>query len=206
MCQTEKSTDEVISDLKKNTTGLNDKCNYYTPKPLLPTLVMLNVSKDVDLATFRDQLCDQNDIDPKNITHYFKLNNKIGKPTMDICMRVTPDLFQTIASRGFRLFIGLQQCFLRRRVLVDQCRKCFQFGHSAKFCSNPPTHPMCTVCGVSEEGHVCTGTPHCHNCFKVKATGDALKHKIDSFTCPFYRRRHDLLEKRTQYYPDNNSE
>jgi len=200
----DKPINEIIQMIRNDIDPSNSTCTIQPQKARMPTLVVTGVSKDTDLSTFKESLLDQNDLPAGSIQHSFALNSKRQSPTADIVIRVTPEAFQEIARRDFKLFIGHQQCFLRRKVLVDQCQCCLGFGHSTKNCNKKNNDPICLKCGKQEAGHNCEHTsPHkCHNCSKhayFKTLPHA--HLPNNPNCPIYNRRHQQLEAQTDYHP-----
>ena len=205
VCASQHDHNHIINELKVMT-GMDDKCNFYKPKPLLPALVIMGVEKSVDMSTFSEELIRLNSLPADSIKRFFIMNDhhNPNRKTQNIYIRVTPECFQAIAKLEFKLCIGFKECYLRRRILVDQCQHCFKVGHGTAHCPNKNNAPICATCGVQEEDHECSGTIKCYNCGKhPRFSKEDHNHRPNNMRCPLYRNRHDILEQRTQYHPSS---
>lgn len=197
------TTDNIIKAIKQDISSANN-CDVFIPTPSQPNIVIENVSKDTDLSTMIDDICEQNNLNKEGFLYLNKLNNDANRRTRDVFCRITPETFQAIHQKGNQLYVGFQLCKVRKRVFVDQCQHCLQFGHKKINCPDKGNPPICPCCGKKESSHTCTKTkqPTCPSCAQHKYhKNKPHEHRANHMSCPIYKQRHDNLEKRVQYFP-----
>lgn len=80
--------------------------------------------------------------------------------------------------RGGKIKIGLNLCLIMERLNVQQCYRCWKYGHTRDKCKGEDQSQKCRKCGI--EGHraqTCEGVLWCLNC-KIEG------HAASSGACP----------------------
>ncbi|KAF7496705.1 hypothetical protein SSS_04489 [Sarcoptes scabiei] len=186
----------------------NNSFKAYTPRKLDPTIVIKGVSIDNNVTTIISQMIENNpqlaniENATNEIKFLFKRKNRNPR-LMDLILRVSPRIFQTINQQlRNNIYIDFQYCRIEHQVLVKQCQNCYQYGHKKGDCKNTA---ICRNCGGSwNKNHQCEN-PNlkcCINCKNHIHHQNETNHSSNSELCPIYTSQMKRVLERTQFHPD----
>ncbi|KAF7488701.1 hypothetical protein SSS_07470 [Sarcoptes scabiei] len=186
----------------------NNSFKAYTPRKLDPTIVIKGVSIDNNITTIISQMIENNpqlaniENATNEIKFLFKRKNRNPR-LMDLILRVSPRIFQTINQQlRNNIYIDFQYCRIEHQVLVKQCQNCYQYGHKKGDCKNTA---VCRNCGGSwNKNHQCEN-PNlkcCINCKNHIHHQNETNHSSNSELCPIYISQMKRVLERTQFHPD----
>ncbi|KAF7496250.1 hypothetical protein SSS_02404 [Sarcoptes scabiei] len=185
------------------------KASAYTPKKKDPTIVIKGVYMDNNITNIISQI-QNNNSELENITD---LENKIkflfqmkkrNPKFMDLVFRVSPEIFQIINQKMFNnIYIDFQYCKVEHKVLVNQCYKCYEFGHKKSECKKSP---ICRNCSEPwNANHQCKDINQkcCNNCKNHNLYKNDSNHCSNWENCPLYIAQMKRVIEQTQFYPAN---
>ncbi|OTF83162.1 hypothetical protein BLA29_001551 [Euroglyphus maynei] len=199
----EQISEELIDQINSHKDTKN-VCSAYSPKLRDPTIVLKNVSTEIDLLNLTQQIVDCNEelTDLKNeIKFLFKM--KHGDHTakhMNIVLRVSPKVHHIITNTlNNKMYLDYQCCQVQTKLFVRQCQKCFKFNHKTQECRN---HQFCKTCGQEKQNnHICPNTLSCSNCKTSIKFKNNTAHSPNNEHCPIYKAQLEKLYEQTNFQP-----
>ncbi|XP_045458125.1 uncharacterized protein LOC123668438 [Melitaea cinxia] len=204
----ERERDDTLNRTK---TAPNSKVSAEIAHRLRPMVIIKGISKEVPSEELIDVILAQNpelgefkNTDTnQHLTLKFKRNNR-NESLYNAILITSPGAFRALIAMG-RVRIDIYRVHVEEHSPFLQCRKCLQFGHTAKNCKNPSDR--CAHC--AEEGHLSQNcpakdrTPKCFNCTRHKARFPNSKHETThsstSHTCPIVRAMRTKTENNIEY-------
>ena len=120
------------------------------------------------------------------------LDKKGGKFAV---IRVSPKIREAIRKNGDKIFLDLQQHYVRDRIHIVQCYHCQNYGHTAIHCHQKESSPTCYHCAGSHRSDQCRRKEErhlkCSNCAKSFNRSEKMKsntHNASDNLCPFFVR------------------
>nr|XP_022910762.1 uncharacterized protein LOC111421805 [Onthophagus taurus] len=167
--------------------------------------------KDGDTETIHirgmDALVDKQEIEKaiKDIVGETKNNLKMGelRPMRDETRAITIRIEKKSAEvllRQKNIKIALTRCELEKRIEMQKCYRCWEFGHPGKSCSGPDRGRMCFRCG--KEGHPAKSCPNEEYCPICKKSG----HSTGSGRCNEFRKELNIRRKQERLRQKTNWE
>lgn len=102
-----------------------------------------------------------------------------GKKTTTL--KVTPDVAEKLL-RLTHIKVVYNECYIRERVSIPKCYKCYECNHREINCPRPDGRMLCNICGgPNHSGTKCKTDPKFFSC-KVKNG-----HRTGTMTCPVFR-------------------
>lgn len=121
---------------------LGDICEVFQPKPILPQLIVTNLSKEYKEDDLIEELRSTNpnfsDDDKIRIVHT-QQNKKDGK--WSVFLQASPATFNKLVDRY--IILDFSDHYVKEYVHTRRCLKCQQYGHKAVDCCSPPVCSRC---------------------------------------------------------------
>lgn len=199
----EQISDDLINQINSHDNTKNE-CTAYSPKMRDPTILLKNVSCDIDLLNLTQQIVDCNEelADSKEEMKFlFKM--KYGDHTakhMSVVLRVSPKVHHIITNQlNNRIYLDYQCCNIQTKLFVRQCQKCFKFNHRTQDCNS---QAVCKNCGQEKHSnHTCSGSTSCINCKNSIKHKNNTDHSPNTDQCPLYKLQWERLCEQTQFHP-----
>lgn len=206
---TERERDDTLERIKS---APNSKVSAEIAHRLKPMVIFKGISKEVNSNELVDTILAQNpelgEFAQNNDTNQHLLlkflRNNRNDALYNAIFMTSPAAFRSLNAMG-RVRIDIYRVHVEEHSPFSQCRKCLQFGHTAKNCKNPSDR--CAHC--AEEGHLSHDcptkdkSPKCFNCIRHKTRFPNSKydttHGSTSHTCPIVRAMRTKTDNNIDY-------
>ena len=141
--------------------------------------IVFRVPSSTDIA----ELCQENDALQAKI-----ISSNAEEDTVTVLIWFNNELPEFITIEGFMRFRVNK--YIARPM---QCKKCWQFGHLAKFCEKNPVCEFCAKTNCDQNSCTKRDNPRCSNC--------GQSHKANAVSCPKFIVNKSVLQVANAQYP-----
>lgn len=151
------------------------------------TLQITNIDADVDEAQLKTEIaqCNKNIGGDIRIISLREMRNGNQMATIKINKKEG----EKLEKRG-RIKIGWSFCKIWKKVRINRCFRCLEYGHRTVDCRGEDRSETCINCGQSgHKAKMCSNHPRCTTCNKEG-------HRADQRKCPAFKKLMDDEEKK----------
>ena len=122
-------------------------------------------------------------------------------------LKMSPDIRNTIARNGNRVFLGLTNCRAFDRFWATQCHHCQKFGHTKERCPVKNTSPVCSFCAGPHASQDCPNKSvlKCVNCSALGNPLERCRHSASSLDCPVMISERNRVMENTDFGSSKNA-
>ena len=180
------------------------------PKKMLPKMTLLDVPPSLSDGEIIPGIQDKNPVikDLLAAGHTLTLVfSRVRDGKKMAVLKMSPDIRNTIARNGNRVFLGLTNCRAFDRFWATQCHHCQKFGHTKERCPVKNTSPVCSFCAGPHASQDCPNKSvlKCVNCSALGNPLERCRHSASSLDCPVMISERNRVMENTDFGSSKNA-
>ena len=180
------------------------------PKKMLPKMTLLDVPPSLSDSEIIPGIQDKNPAIKELLAAGHTLTlvfSRVRDGKKMAVLKMSPDIRNTIARSGNRMFLGLTNCRAFDRFWATQCHHCQKFGHTKDRCPVKNTSPVCSFCAGHHASLNCPDKSvlKCINCASLGNPVESCQHSASSLDCPVMISERNRVMENTDFGSSKNA-